>query len=175
MRIATCAVLIASLAACKAHKSKLDKIDSTPSHASGEPGAPKGDEPPKLPPLTSAKLAPVINLLGAKGVVPTSVVVELATPIADPSMVGGVSAKTKLVITPEVAGTLSYSGPSELTFTPTRPLEFDTDYKIELQAVETRDGVVTSADGPSWTKRFKTPAFTLMNWAPVAVDLDHHK
>lgn len=176
MRIVSCAVGIAMVAACKGHKSKLDDIGSAPSPtAKGGRDAPHGDQPPTLPPVTPNKLAPVINVLGAVDVVPTSVVIGLATPIVDPSMVGGASAKTKFAITPDIAGSLNYSGPSELTFTPARPFAFDTDYKVELQAVETRDGVVTPAKGDSWTYSFKTPTFTLVGWAPTALDIEHHK
>ena len=42
-------------------------------------------------------------------------------------------------------GSLTYTGVSELTFTPARPFAFDTTYKVELQALETRDGVRRAA------------------------------
>src|SRR3569623_1584232 len=176
MRIVICAAVIAALGACKGHKSKLDEMGSAPPPvAAGTSAAPKGDEPPRLPPVTPNKLAPVNNVLGPEGGVPTAGGTELATPIIDPQMVGGVSAKTKFVITPEIAGSLSYSGPSELTFTPARPFAFATDYKVDLQALETRDGVVAPAKGQSWTYSFKTPAFTVLGWAPPALDVEHHK
>lgn len=175
MRFIQVAAVVAALAACKGNKSKLDEMGSSPPVASGGSAAVKTDEAPKLPPVTPKKLAPVINVLGVDNAVPTAVVIELATPIIDPGQLGAVSSKSKLVISPEVAGTLSYSGVSELTFTPARPLAFDTDYKVDLQALETRDGVVTPGKGEAWTFAFKTPAFTLMGWAPTALDVEHHK
>jgi uncharacterized protein YfaS (alpha-2-macroglobulin family) len=173
MRFVSCVAVVAALAACKGSKSRL--AQGNVPVAAGSGAAAKPDEAPKLPPVTPNKLAPVINVLGVENVVPTAVVIELATPIIDPQMVGGVSSKTKLVITPEIPGSLSYSGVSELTFTPARPFAFDKDYKVELQALETRDGVVSPAKGETWSYSFKTPAFTVMGWAPTSLDVDHHK
>src|SRR5689334_19744929 len=174
MRFVSCAAVVVALAGCKGHKSKLDDMGSAPVAHAGSAAA-KDNEAPKLPPVTPTKLAPVINVLGPENVVPTAIVIEMATPIIDQQQVGGVSSKTKLVITPELPGALAYSGVSELTFTPAAPLAFGTEYKVDLQAVETRDGVVTPNKGESWTYSFKTPAFTVMGWAPTEIDADKHK
>ena len=86
MRFIQCAaVVVAVLAACKGNKSKLDEMGSPPPVASSGSGAVKLDEAPRLPPVTPKKLAPVINVLGVENVVPTAVVIELATPIIEPT------------------------------------------------------------------------------------------
>jgi uncharacterized protein YfaS (alpha-2-macroglobulin family) len=179
MNRVSCVAVMAALVACKGSKSRLDEAGTSPpasAHGSGvaNPGA-KIDEAPHLPPVTPTKLSPVINVLGADTVVPTAIVIELATPIVDPALVGTVSSKSKLVITPETAGSLTYSGVSELTFTPARPLAFGTTYQVDLQGLETRDGIVSPAKGEGWTYSFKTPAFALLGWAPTSLDVDHHK
>src|SRR3569623_330589 len=103
MRFVTCAAVVAAaLVACKGHKSKLDEMGAPQVAHTGSAAPAKENEAPKLPPVTPAKLAPVINVLGPENVVPSAVVIELATPIIDQSQVGGVSSKTKLSITPEV-------------------------------------------------------------------------
>jgi alpha-2-macroglobulin len=160
------------LAACGGKKS--DQPESIISEDVGSASELKQDEPPKLPPMTPKKLAPVIHELGAGRVVPTSIVIELAAPIVDRDSVGSSSPKSVLKIKPEISGTLTHSGPSQLTFTPNAPFEFDTTYEVDLQKVETRDGVI-EAGGEKWTHSFKTPKFEFLGWAPNDVDLVHHK
>ncbi|HEX3482074.1 MAG TPA: MG2 domain-containing protein, partial [Kofleriaceae bacterium] len=70
---------------------------------------------------------------------------------------------------------LSHTGVSELTFTPSRPFDFDTAYQVELVAVDTVDGSIGPAAGEKWSYSFKTPAFKFLGWAPSAIDLEHHK
>src|SRR5690606_9243029 len=95
-------------------------------------------------------------------------------PVIDRSDVGNATVKSKLKITPDVPGRLTYTGVSELTCTPSRPLEFETDYKVELQAVETRDGVLEPSTAGAWTHSFKTPTFALLGWAPSELDVEKH-
>src|SRR5687767_6718574 len=54
------------------------------------------DGPPKRVALTAKKLAPVIQELGNENVVPTAVVIEMATPIIDNDLVGGPTSKSVL-------------------------------------------------------------------------------
>ena len=164
------------LATCSGHKSKLDDFGKSGAAASTSSEPTKGheDEPPR-PAVTAKKMQPLIHELGAEHVVPQSIVIELATPIVDKEHIGEVSAKSQLEITPETAGSLTYSAESELTFTPTRPFEFDTDYKVELQKVETRDGVLEPSSGETWSYSFHTPKFEVLGWAPTAIETDKHK
>ena len=166
-----------ALAACSGSKSRLDDNGSGATQASGggDTARSGGDEPPKREAVTAKKLAPVIHELGADRVVPTSVVIELAAPIVDREHVGEVSGATKVKITPEIAGALTYSAESELTFTPARPFAFDTDYKVELEQVETRDGVLKPGTGETWSYTFHTPKFEVLGWAPTEIDPIKHK
>ncbi len=175
-RRATWVLVVAALAGCQ-NKSIFDEDGAKPrSKTEDKAEQDKGvDAPPKREPLTAAKLGPVIHELGADGAVPTSVVIQLAQPIIDRSDVGQVTPKTKVNITPNVAGTVSYTGVSELTFTPSRPFDFDTSYKVDLAAVETRDGVLEAPApdqwGAKWSYSFKTPKFAFLGWAPSDLDL----
>jgi uncharacterized protein YfaS (alpha-2-macroglobulin family) len=180
-RIATSILVAAALAAgCKNNPSKLDGWPNGPralTQDSTEPA--KGvDAPPPREPVTATKLSPVIHELGPDAVVPTTIVIQLATAVIDKADVGMATTKSKLKLTPDVPGTLTYTGVSELTFTPSRPFEFDTDYKVELQAVETRDGVLDAppADqwGEKWHHAFKTPKFAFLGWAPTDLDVAKH-
>ncbi|HUJ57480.1 MAG TPA: MG2 domain-containing protein [Kofleriaceae bacterium] len=171
------------LAACSGKTSRLDGIGSNKAAAghgvyegSGGSAEEQGpDAPPKLPPVSVKKLQPMIHELGVEHVVPTGVVIELATPIVDKDHVGEVSSRSVFKITPEIAGTLSYTNVSELTFTPARPFQSDTEYKVELDQLETRDGILEPTSGDHWSYAFKTPAFKLVSWAPTALDAAHHK
>src|SRR4051794_27365804 len=92
-----------------------------------------GDAPPKRAAITPKSLSPVlIHELGSENVVPTAIVIELASPIIDRDAVGSRSDAEHLKLTPAIAGTLAHTGISELTFTPTRPFDFDTTYQVEL-------------------------------------------
>jgi uncharacterized protein YfaS (alpha-2-macroglobulin family) len=134
-----------------------------------------GDAPPKRAEITPKLLAPVvIHEIGSDGVVPTSVVIELAAPIVDRDAVGSPSTAT-LKITPETPGSLIHTGASELTFTPERPFEFDTAYQLNLTGVDTLDGVIAPASGEKWSYSFRTPAFKFLGWSPTDIDLEHHR
>ncbi|HEY1553761.1 MAG TPA: MG2 domain-containing protein [Kofleriaceae bacterium] len=167
-----------ALAACSGNKSRLDEANTaTAAHGGGAAGStkPAGDEAPPHETLTPKTAAPMIHELGPDRVVPTSVVIELAAPIVDRDHVGMVSADSKIKITPEVAGSLTYSAESELTFTPARPFAFDTEYKVELVALETRDGILKPASGEAWSYAFHTPKFEVLGWAPTEIDPVKHK
>lgn len=168
-------VVIAALAACQ-NKSKLDDwptvgLTKSEDQQDEEKGV---DAPPKREPVTAEKLAPSIHELGAENTVPTSIVIQLATPIIDRADVNRTTRKSVVKLTPDAPGMVTYSGVSELTFTPPRPLAFDTEYKVELLAVETRDGVIEPPSGTAWTYSFKTPKFAFLGWGPTDIDLDKH-
>jgi hypothetical protein len=165
------------LAGCggkKTEKSGGSSSGETPGSATGsaEVGI---DAPPKTMPVSAKRLAPIIHELGISNVVPTAIVIEVAQPIVDPGLVGQHSGQSKLVIEPEIAGSLTYTGVSELTFTPSVALAYDTQYKVELASLETRDGVIKPASGDKWSYEFKTPGFKFMSWAPTDLELAKHK
>jgi uncharacterized protein YfaS (alpha-2-macroglobulin family) len=166
---ATC-VLVCALVACGGKKKADDK-----GKQDTEATKPTGEGPPKRPEVTAKKVQPIIHDLGMDNVVPTAIVIELATPIIERDAVGQVSAKSLVKVTPEASGTLVNTGVSEITFTPARPFEFDTSYQFELLKLETQDGVLEPAAGEKWTHAFKTPAFRFIGWAPTELDVAKHK
>jgi alpha-2-macroglobulin len=153
---------------------KNDK--NAPNAGNGSAGSgEKVDDAPKRAAITPQKLQPMIHELGVEGVVPTSIVIELATPVIERERGREVAGASVLKIKPEIAGTLMYTGPSELTFTPATPFEFDKTYEVELTKLDTADGVLEPPAGQKWTYSFKTPSFKFLGWAPTFVDLEHHK
>ncbi|MBA3539541.1 MAG: hypothetical protein H0T79_07915, partial [Deltaproteobacteria bacterium] len=170
-----------ALAACSNHKSRLDDLGDGQLMAIGGDGAAGGpkqanlDAPPTRAAVTSKTLAPIIHELGIENVVPTGIVISLATAVIDRDDVGQVSAGSVFKVTPETAGSLTYTGTSELTFTPAKPLDFDTTYKVELAKLETRDGVLEPGAGEKWTHEFTTPSFKFLGWAPTELQVDKHK
>ncbi|HUS31770.1 MAG TPA: MG2 domain-containing protein, partial [Kofleriaceae bacterium] len=175
--------MAALLAACQ-NKSKLDQWpsgDSGPrvlSEDKTEQG--KGvDAPPARDPVTAVKLNPVIHEFGTDNVVPTAIVIQLAAPVVDRADVGQRTDKTVVKLTPDVKGSVTYTGVSELTFTPSTAFAFDTSYKVDLVSVETRDGVMNMPPkdqwGENWTYTFKTPKFAFLSWEPADLDLTKHQ
>jgi hypothetical protein len=77
-----------------------------------------------------------------------------------------------------VKGSVTYTGVSELTFTPSSPFAFDTSYQVDLVSVESRDGVMNAPPkdqwGEKWTYTFKTPKFAFLSWEPADLDLTKH-
>lgn len=169
----TCVVAIALVAVIACGGKKQEDQPNTVKAVDMAKGS--GDGPPKRAALTPKSLSPVlIHELGAENVVPTSIVIQLGSPIVDRDTVGSPSPAANLKLTPEIAGRLIHTGISELTFTPSRPFDFDTTYQVELVGVDTVDGPVTPAADEKWHYSFKTPAFKFLGWVPSDIDLDHH-
>ena len=161
--------LIIAALGCK-NPSKLD--DDVSNDVTGEEageGSTSKDEP-KRSPLTPAKLQPIISELGVEGATPSSIVVSFAVPIIERDESGRITSKSKLAIKPAVAGTLTYLGTSQIRFIPQSGFESATTYEIELEEVETRDGVLEPPGQTRWKHTFTTPPFKLMGWAPANVD-----
>lgn len=172
--------LLLAAVGCKNNPSKLDdwppkgpvgSVTKAEDKAAEDKGV---DAPPKRDPVTSSKLEPIIHELGPDNVVPTTIVIQLAQPVIDKVDVGNATVKSSVKITPDIPGRLTYTGVSELTFTPNKPFEFDTTYKVELLSVETRDGLLekpAQGDTARWTHEFKTPSFGFLGWAPSELDI----
>ncbi|HEY5935760.1 MAG TPA: MG2 domain-containing protein, partial [Kofleriaceae bacterium] len=173
LRFAFVSVALVITGACGGKKSQDKPKPATGSAAGSGSDAEvvDVDAPPKLE-LTAKKLAPVIQVLRTDETVPSAITVQLATPIIDRNRVRGTSPKSKLTITPEIAGTLTYGGPAELRFVPMRPFEFDTAYTVKLEAVETTDKVISPGAGDKWTYSFRTPKFAFLGWAPSEIDAE---
>ena len=171
----TCVVGIALAVVACGGKKETDKAEPNTVKAQ-DVAKGSADAPPRRAQLTAKSLSPVvIHEIGTENVVPTAVVIELAAPIVDREGVGTPSPATSIKITPEIPGALIHTGVSELTFTPTRPFDFDTRYALDLTGVDTLDGPIAPAAGEAWSYAFKTPPFKFLGWAPTDIDLDHHK
>src|SRR5688572_5650103 len=172
MKLATCLAILSFAVGCGGRDSDgKQKPDPKTTKGSAEEPDEKVDGPPKRVALTAKKLAPVIHELSVENVVPTAVVIEMATPIIDGDLVGGVTSKSVLKITPETKGRLNYSSVSGLTFTPEQPFAFNTQYTFDLQKVETRDGEIAPDANEKWTHSFKTPEFKFLGWSPTELDV----
>src|SRR5580704_4095769 len=171
-RIITSCAVIAAVISCHSHTSKLDDLGKGPppgvavSSATGSAAHAVAHEP-----ITATALQPMIHELGLEHHLPKAIVIELAAPVISRESIGQISSQSVVKITPEIAGRLTYSNTSELTFTPARPFAFDTQYTIELAKVETLDGVISPASNQKWSYSFKTPSFKLVSFAPGDVDL----
>ena len=171
--IPTSILVVAALAAgCKNNPSKLDGWPNGVrplTQDSSEPA--KGvDTPPPREPVTATKLSPVIHELGPDAVVPTTIVIQLATAVIDKADVGMPTTKSKLKLVPDVPGTLTYTGVSELTFTPRGPLAFDTTTRSSSRRSRPAMACSSTAGdqwGEKWHHTFKTPKFTFLGWAPT--------
>src|SRR5437879_3915790 len=90
--------LVGAFAGCKC-KGKKTEDTATTTQAGAGSGSQTGEGPPKRPAITPAELAPIIHELGMEHVVPTAVVISLATPVTD--QVGSTSSESVFKITPE--------------------------------------------------------------------------
>ena len=180
-RLATCVAGIALVvtAACSGKKNPEEASPGKPAEAGSAAGKARGSgaaDAPKRAAITAKSLSPVvIHELGADNVVPTAIVIELAAPVIDREAIGSPSPATNLKITPATAGELVHSGVSELTFTPSRPFDFDTTYQVELAGVDTLDGPIAAAAGEHGPTRSRPRRSSSSSWAPSDIDLDHHK
>src|SRR4051812_36472386 len=105
MRFALTLVAALTATACHHNHSKLEDWQSgggtttaAAPHAS-EDSTEQGkgiDAPPKRDPVTATKLSPVIHEFGSEGVLPSAIVVQLATPVIDRAEVGSSAGKTRI-------------------------------------------------------------------------------
>lgn len=169
------ATAVIGLLGCK-HPSKLDDdvTNEVPSRTGSGTGSAASKDEPKRSPLTPAKLQPIISELGVEGATPSSIVVSFAAPIIERDESGRITSKTKLSIKPQVAGTLTYLGTSQIRFVPQAGFESATTYELELEEVETRDGVLQPPGNTRWKHTFTTPPFKLTGWAATSIDLKNH-
>src|SRR5215510_11145694 len=125
-RFATWLVGIAlTAAACGGeHQAEPDKTNPPNTVKAQDVAKGSADAPPKRTQLTAKLLSPVvIHEIASENVVPTAVVIELASAIVDRDAVGSTSPAANLKITPQIGGALIHTGISELTFTPSRPFD----------------------------------------------------
>ena len=94
LAVALCAAVSITCSSKKSSLETLGKAGSA-SHAkhAGSDGKPDADAP-KRAVVTSKRIQPLIHELGDEHVVPTAVVIELATPIVERGTVGSASAQS---------------------------------------------------------------------------------
>lgn len=163
-------LLLCGLSACDKPSPAPDSepaaptVPSTSTPAPVEPReiaevVPKAD--PESPPqevLTLTALHPLIREESQEGLPPDRVVVEFSQ-----AVVAGAKAKvggTRLSFEPKIEGSLKFSGPSTLVFTPSQAWLPNTKYQVTLEALETRAGLVKAQ--ASYARVFKTPRFGLV-------------
>lgn len=128
---------------------------------SAPPSAPVASRssPSTSPPVRAEELSPIFQAVGQEGALPTELVFELARNVLDPAASGRrASERTRLALSPQVDGTLTFRRPSTLVFKPSRPLAFDTGYAVSLESVETEGGAL-KAPPAGWRFSFRTPPF----------------
>src|SRR3569833_655474 len=107
--LASCALVVAALS-CKSHKSLLDDTGSSTGASSGTSegsAATKSvDAPPMPAAVTSTRADPQIHELGMEHVVPSAIMIELATPIVDRGAVGQVCLLLVVLFSPVFVGSL---------------------------------------------------------------------
>lgn len=141
----------------------------------GEDGATASGSPTPSRPLTADDLNPVIREIGGSGVVPKSIVIEFSSRVVDPNQGTTMGEKTVLKIEPDAPGFGEWTSPSTLTWTPRNGFQYATKYKVTLDAVETRSGVVTAPSEGAWSRSFTTPEFAFVRASPASMDLTKNK
>lgn len=157
LRSRTCAVaalaLLVSLAGCKKKDAALPAQEPGASYSSDGDAA-------SGPKLTAQALSPVIRESALPGELPDRIVIELGRDAAPKGAVGKASAKTVATLTPGGKPTVFWERGSTLVVKPAEPLLYGTAYEVKVNAIETRDGLVS--DAKPWTYGFRTPAFGLV-------------
>jgi uncharacterized protein YfaS (alpha-2-macroglobulin family) len=143
----------------------LTGCDACSRPAPGDAGRPAGEAAPEASgsapaPLTAEALAPVIRERALPGEMPDAVVIELARAAAPDGKVGLASEKTAVSLAPAAKVVTLWEGPSTLAVKPAQPLEYDTSYRLAVERIETRDGVL--AGKAPWVHEFRTPRFGLV-------------
>jgi uncharacterized protein YfaS (alpha-2-macroglobulin family) len=113
-------------------------------------------------PLRAADLKPILAAVAAPGVQPREIVVQFARRVIDDGQLGEVTEGTVLTIEPAARGRLVFRTPRTLVFEPAGPLSPSTRYRVVLEAVDTRSGVLSAPDGEAWSTSFTTPKAELL-------------
>lgn len=164
MRIASPAIglLLAALCVCCARpvsQSPHLQIEEVPVWDLKPRSATGGSEDTQIRKLSAWDLLPVIDAVGPSGAIPERIVVQFADDVVPESAVGGLTRGTVLKIEPALPGRLVFTSPSTLEFTPRSSFAPDTSYRVQLEAVGTRDGLLLRPKEAGWAHRMETPRF----------------
>ncbi len=166
LRSRTCAfaalAVLVGLTGCKKKEATTsDEANASFSAEGGSASAPK---------LTAQALSPVIREAGLPGELPDRIVIELGRDACPEDAVGNASGKTVAALTPGGKPVVSWERCSTLSVKPAEPLLYDTAYRLQVDAIETRDGPVSGAK--PWTHEFRTPEFGLVRLALGKLELE---
>lgn len=119
-------------------------------------------------PVRAETLTPVIRELASENALPTGVAIEFALPVRPryESLEG-----TAVTFTPEVGGSLRWTGPSSLLFTPSVGFTAGTTYVVSVDAVNTTAGVIKPPSPRDWRYNFTSYAFKFVQLSPTRMDL----
>ncbi|MCY1045141.1 MG2 domain-containing protein [Corallococcus sp. bb12-1] len=163
------AFLVGSLlASCKQEPASPPPA-ATPSTSPGTADATKPGTPPVAALMRTETLTPVIHELASENSLPEGIVVEFSRPVrpGSESVLGSV-----LTISPPVAGSLSWTGPSSLRFTPAASgFTAGATYTVSVDSVGTDAGVVKPPSERAWRYNFTTYAFKFVQVVPTRMDL----
>ncbi|MFP2931263.1 alpha-2-macroglobulin family protein, partial [Pyxidicoccus sp. 3LG] len=115
-------------------------------------------------------LTPVIRELATEGVLPQAIVIEFPRPVMPPYE-REARKGTAVTVNPGVRGSLAWTTPSTLTFTPVAPgFGFGTQYSVTLDSLGTPAGELKPPSEGAWAYRFTTPAFRFLRVSPRQLD-----
>lgn len=124
--------------------------------------------------LTAGDLRPVIRPVGADASIPREVVVQFGARVVTPDVVGSITEGTVISLDPPVPGQARFTSESTLTWQPDKPLLPNTRYRVRLESVGTRDGLIEAPHHVAWLYEFRTSQFVPRELAATRVDLDEH-
>ncbi len=113
-------------------------------------------------------VTPFIHELASENALPTGVTIEFALPVRPRyESVDG----TVVTVTPEVPGTLQWTGPSSLLFTPATGFQAGVTYTVSVEQVNTDAGLLKPPSPREWRYTFATYAFKFAQLSPTRMDL----
>ncbi|HLT28430.1 MAG TPA: MG2 domain-containing protein [Myxococcaceae bacterium] len=152
------AALLGALSACNCGGGADEKADDTSVTEVHTPGDASGEAATHSAPT----IRPTLSLDGGGEFVPERITVELNASVLRPHY-GLLPEGIRVSITPEVNGAWEQAGVSTLVFTAAEGFDFETEYTVRVESVETEaQGVLTPPSADAWTRTFRTPAFGVL-------------
>jgi alpha-2-macroglobulin len=132
------------------------------------PQASTSTPPPESQTSQGPQLTPFIHELASENAVPTGVSIEFALPVR-PRWES--VEETQVSVTPTVPGSLRWTGPSSLLFTPTNGFAAGVTYTVSVDQVKTSAGILKPPSPREWRYNFTTYAFKFAQLFPTRMDL----
>ena len=122
--------------------------------------------------LKASDLNASLRPTGADGAIPGGVVIQFAVDVVGTDAVGSVTEGTVVEVDPATPGTLKFTSPSTLVWTPDAALMPSTKYRVGLSSVGTAAGAIEAPHKGAWLSEFRTPAFVARSMKLRSID-DH--